>query len=98
MLEQAQCTIPACGKPVARAGLCWAHLKRRRKGLPLHPPLQPRHDNPWDALMDSIFALQAVDPVDDDEWERRIDCFRQAVRKYMHAPKKTNQFTKRSSN
>jgi hypothetical protein len=59
-----------CGRPAFRDELCFAHLKRRQRGLPLSGPIQ----EPLDArqkLLEAALKYADSDSEDDREYQRR---------------------------
>lgn len=55
-----------CPRDSKRAGLCWAHLKRKQRNLSINEPIRDRPENPEDALIRAAVAL------DEDDAEERL--------------------------
>lgn len=89
------CSVDGCGKPVARAGYCWGHLKRLARGQPVNEVLRPRYDDEWNGVMDAIFALIDIgDGQEEDEaWRKAVRRLRRRIQVYKAA--NPNQYTKR---
>lgn len=66
MASETPCGIDGCENWARRGGLCWGHLKRRSRGLPLHQPLAER-STLWSRLVRA--ALRYADAPADDECE-----------------------------
>ena len=75
-----------CEQPAQKAGLCWAHYKRRQLGLkkPLAAPVRERTRTPFDALHRAMLEFQdELDTATEEDWQRNRERFRTALRRYL---------------
>lgn len=84
---QGECSVEGCERPVARGGYCWGHRKRIARRINLHRPLGRRYCDPWEAVMNAVFGLLAVDETEDadEEWQRAIERLRGRIKRYRAA-------------
>jgi hypothetical protein len=72
-----------CGRPVARGGLCWGHLKVRERGGALRP-LKSK-PSPFERVIEAGSAFLEAEAEDDDEYRRTLAAFRRAAEGWMRA-------------
>lgn len=78
------CTIDSCERPAARAGLCWAHVKRRQEKRPLDSPLADTQARSGEHEMTPLerlekTALDLADAEEDEDYERARERLRKLV-------------------
>lgn len=78
------CTIDSCERPAARAGLCWAHVKRRQEKRPLDTPLADTQSRSGEHEMTPLerlekTALDLADAEEDEDYARARERLRKLV-------------------
>lgn len=73
-----------CGRPAARAGLCWAHVKRAQRGQDLDAPIAGRStEDAFTRLSDAALAYSdAMDGDDDQAVRETTRKLQRAARRY----------------
>ena len=74
------CAVEGCRNPEAEAGLCWGHLKRRKRGRSLDGPLRQYGRTARENLVAA--ALRCADADDDDEYRRSSKTLRIYAQRY----------------
>lgn len=78
------CIIDSCERPAARAGLCWAHVKRRQEKRPLDSPLADTQARSGEHEMTPLerlekTALDLADAEEDEDYARARERLRKLV-------------------
>jgi hypothetical protein len=77
-----ECAIDGCENPARRSRLCWAHAKRKTRGVVVDSVLAQRYESAWDRLAEA--ALTYADAGDDDlSFRRAKDRLRKAALDYV---------------
>lgn len=81
------CSVDDCGNEAKKAGLCWAHHKRKVRRRPLNTQIQEHPKTPWQSLLKAIdnFSEAAAETPEEDAmkaWKRIQGTLRKALDRY----------------
>lgn len=79
------CSVDGCLNEAARAGLCWSHVKRRSRKLPVNVELEELPRSPFDRLLQAAFVFSELVATDDAGWKRARDNLRKSAVAYVAA-------------
>lgn len=75
------CSVDGCERPAKRSGVCWAHAKRKVRGVVVDGALARRYASQWERLTEA--ALHYADVGDDERaYKLAKDRLRQAALDY----------------
>lgn len=69
--------------------MCWCHLKRVQRQVPLFAQVQDRR-RPWDVFVDAVIDFADSPDHDADEFNRRKVVLRAAAKAWVHAVEGTS--------
>lgn len=73
-----------CEKPARKAGLCWAHWKRKMRKQPLATPVRERTKEPLEGLKRAMLEYRdELDTATDEEFQQGKERVRFQLREYL---------------
>jgi hypothetical protein len=95
MVRETPCGVDGCDNGGRKAGLCWAHYKRRQRGRPLSPPIAHPPRTWSESLTRAALKYADVESEDDHAFLRARDALRRQALTFARRRQKNRKARRR---